>query len=218
MNPDVSSVSQGAKQVSAQVSTIPTPTNQSQPSVEMVSGVVSSLLIPAIVGAVISKLFDYFLTKRKFKRELQDNNNIDITGEWFAAWQTSVENTDNLNTERLSIVQRGQTVKMKNLEKAPENPKGGYFWEGQLQFFHGRSLMGWYMPVTTENLTSKGIVFLSYQSTKKIFYGKWVGTSYDGELSNGFVVISKERDRSMALLRDLVSKHPEKVNIIYSSL
>lgn len=201
-----------------QTSQVITPPTQSQSMTEAALNGVFSLLIPAIIGAVVAKLLDYLLAKRKFKKELEDNNNIDITGEWFAAWQTSIENIDNLNTEKLSIVQRGQTVKMKNLEKAPENPKGGYFWEGQLQFFHGRSLMGWYIPVKTENLTSKGIMFLSYQSTKKTFYGKWVGTSYDGELSNGFVVISKERDRSMAFLRDLVGKHPEKVNIIYSSL
>ncbi|MFZ3384172.1 MAG: hypothetical protein WA144_09625, partial [Candidatus Methanoperedens sp.] len=100
-----------------------------------------------LVGVIIGLLIDDIKSKRRFKQELKDNNSIDITGnDWYAAWHTSVEHTTNLNTENLSIKQKGQTVKMKNIEKSPENPKGGYLWEAQLQFFHGKTLMGWYFP------------------------------------------------------------------------
>lgn len=172
-----------------------------------------------ILGVIISRIVDRYKERVKFKQELKDNNSIDITGDdWYAAWHTSVEGIVNLNTEKLSFIQKGNTVKVKNLEKAPENPKGGYFWEGQLNFFYGKTLMGWYFPLKSENITSKGIMFLSYQSTKKLFWGKWVGSSYDGDLSNGFVVISKDRKQSLKLLHEVISKHTDKVNIIYDAL
>jgi hypothetical protein len=136
---------------------------------------ISVSLASMVIGLVIGLIIDRYKNKLRFKQELKDNNSIDITGDdWFAAWHTSVESVVNLNTEKLSIVQKGNTVKIKNLEKAPENPKGGYLWEAQLQFFYGKTLMGWYFPLKIENITSKGIMFLTYKSTKKVFWGKWV--------------------------------------------
>lgn len=172
-----------------------------------------------IVGVLIGLIIDSIKTKKKFKQELKDNDSIDITGDdWFAAWHTSVDNKINLNTEKINIIQKGGTVKMNNIEKAEENPKGGYLWEAQLQFFHGKTLMGWYFPKKEENITSKGIMFLTYQSAKKIFCGKWVGSSYDGDLSNGFVVISKDRENSLQLLKEVIKRHTDKVNIIYNAI
>lgn len=188
----------------------------------MSEALIENIVISAIftvIGLVLGLLIEYFKAQRKFRKELQDNNFIDISGgKWFAAWQTSVEQTLNLNTEELVIQQKGQTVKISNIDKSPENPKGGYKWEAQLQFFHGKTLMGWYFPLKEENITSKGIMFLNYQSAKKVFWGKWVGSNYDGDLANGFVVISKDKEQSMRLLKDVISKHTDKVNIIYDAI
>lgn len=185
----------------------------------MSESTIENILISAIftiVGLIFGLLVELIKSRQKFKKELKQNNFIDISGsKWFAAWQTSVEQTLNLNTEELIIRQKGQTVKICNVNKSLENPKGGYKWEAQLQFFHGKTLMGWYFPLREENITSKGIMFLSYQSAKKIFLGKWVGSNYDGDLANGFVVITKDKEESMRLLRDVISRHTDKVNIIY---
>lgn len=183
---------------------------------------INKFIIPAIftiAGVILGLLVDFLKTKWKFRKELKDNDSIDISGSnWFAAWQTSVDQVLNLNTEELIILQKGRTVKINNIDKSPENPKGGYKWEAQLQFFHGKTLMGWYFPLKEENITSKGIMFLNYQSAKKVFWGKWVGSNYDGDLANGFVVISKNKDESMRLLKDVISKHTDKVNIIYDAI
>lgn len=166
---------------------------------ELITNIIIALS-STFLGVIIGLFIENIKSKLKFKQELKDNNSINITGDdWFAAWHTSVENTINLNTEQLSFKQKGKTIKVRNLEKAPENPKGGYLWQAQLQFFYGKTLMGWYFPLKIENITSKGIMFLTYKSTKKVFWGKWVGSSYDGDLSNGFVVISKDRNESLKL-------------------
>ena len=177
------------------------------------------ILVAAIttaLGVAVGLFADSFRTQQRLKKELEENNNIDITGDdWFAAWQTSVELQEVLNTERLSIVQKGHSVKIKNFEKSPENPKGGYLWEGNMQFYHGKILMGWYFPVKGENLSSKGMMFFTYHSAKRVFFGKWVGSAYDGDLVNGFVVITKDRQNSMKMLTEITKKHPDKINIIY---
>lgn len=173
----------------------------------------------AFFGAVISYIIQKINENVKFKKELESNNKINITGnDWFAAWQTSVNNKEILNTENLIFEQRGGTVKIWNKEKSPENPEGGYLWEGQLQFYYGRDLLGWYFPKEEENNTSKGILFLHYHSAQKTFYGKWVGSAYDSPLSSGYVVISKERSRSLLKLKEIIKNHPNDISIISQSI
>jgi hypothetical protein len=173
----------------------------------------------AVGGAVLSLLMTLAYERYRFRQEFQANNSIDVTGgDWHAAWQTSVNGQEILNTEKILIRQKGATVKMCNREKSRENPKGGYLWEAQLQFFHGRDMMGWYFPKKEENNASKGIFFLNYNSSQKMFIGKWVGASYDGPLTNGFVVISKERASSLETLKRILSAHPSKVGIIEASI
>lgn len=173
----------------------------------------------AVFGVLLRYAFEVAREKYRFKRELEDNNFIDVTGDdWHAAWQTAVEKQVLVNTEKLCMRQKGKVVKVWNTEKSPENPKGGYRWESQLQFFQGRVLMGWYFPLKAENITSKGIMFLCYHSAKKTFYGKWVGSAYDGDLANGFMVISKDRSTSRSELDKLMTAHPDKVNVIFDSI
>jgi len=171
-------------------------------------------IIGAIVGIFLKYFYDGFSEKRKFKKELEDNDFIDVTGQWYAAWQTSVDGQQNLNTEQVEMNQKGKIIRIFNMEIAPDNPKGGYLWEGQLQFFQGRSVMGWYFPKRGQNNASRGILYMTHISQKKIFIGKWVGTAYDGELLSGFVVIGEERSSALHELKAFIDKHPQDIQLI----
>lgn len=173
----------------------------------------------AVVGVILKALYDIVMTKRRFKRELEDNNHIDVTGDWFAAWQTSVDDKELINTEHVKVEQKGKTLRMWNTSISPENPKAGYLWEGQLQFFQGKNLMGWYFPKRSENNASRGIMYLTYFSPRKRFIGKWVGTAYDGELVSGAVVIEKDGAIAARELQSFIAMHPQDVRLIgYSGL
>jgi len=166
-------------------------------------------------GFFLRLLYDVLREKYRFRKELRDNNSIDVTAsDWYAAWQTSVDNKILLNTERLSMKQKGNVVKLRNLERSPENPEGGYLWEAKMNFYHGKFLMGWYFPLSEENNTSKGIMFMTYHSASKTFYGMWVGCAYDGDLACGFVTVTKDRKKSRDKLEKIISLHPHSVNII----
>lgn len=95
-------------------------------------------LFGAIAGVVLKYIYDRIAEHLQFKKELKDNNYIDVTGEWYAAWQTSVDGSELINTEHLKIEQKGKIIKIENTERSPENPKAGYLWNGQLQFFRGK--------------------------------------------------------------------------------
>jgi hypothetical protein len=158
------------------------------------------------------------LTHRLFqsRKEARENQKIDLSGkDWFAAWEASVDGEIVINTESLSISQSGAKVYMRNNEKSPENPLGGYLWKSELVFSHGETLMGWYYPTPAENITSRGIMYFSYDSQRKLFVGKWVGKSYDGNLCQGFGCISKDREHSREGLMKLIGlakSHP--VNVL----
>lgn len=189
--------------------------------IEFISANFISFILPlvgAVVGILLRSTYEWWRDKRKFRKELINNDLIDITGDdWHAAWQTCVDGKEVINTETLVIKQVGQTVRVHNTEKSAENPEGGYLWEGQLQFFNGRHLMGWYFPKASENNSSKGIMFFSYFSQRKTLYGRWVGTAYDGDLVSGCAVISTSKARALSELDRLRAQSPDTINIISNS-
>lgn len=173
-----------------------------------------NLFLGAILGVVLDICIKSIWRIIIRKKEIADNNNINISGEWFAAWQTSVNNQQIVNTETLDIKQNGKIVIVSNCERAPENPLGGYLWKAKLQFYQGRNLMGWYFPLKSENNTSKGIMYMAYFSQRREFYGKWIGSGYDGELEVGFLVFAKTRQSAREKLEKLIQDHPHDINII----
>lgn len=177
-----------------------------------------SLVIGAILGAVfgliLNGIYAAIAKKIRIHHEVKDNDNINISGTWYAAWQTSVHGKQLLNTEELIVKQTGKTVYVENTEKSPENPDGGYLWNSTMHFYQGRYLMGWYFPKKGENLTSKGIMYMVFSSQKKLFIGQWSGTGYDGDLETGFLVFSKDRNYSLEILSATIEKYPSKINII----
>lgn len=181
----------------------------------------SDILIPAFwafIGAIFGLLVAWPLErirdKRKVGKELESIGYIDITGDWMAAWQTSVKGEVNINTEIVELKQRGKTVAIRNREKSQENPDGGYLWSGTLHFFHARELLGWYFATKEENSSNKGMYYFFYDAAKKEFIGKWVGCSYDGPLMTGFCAIAKSRARALEILQTVMAKHPQHCTII----
>ncbi len=176
--------------------------------------VIGAVFLP--IGIVVGLLVDNARRAWAERKEARENQHIDLSGtDWFAAWEASVDGNVIINTEHISISQSGSKIFMQNLERSPENPQGGYLWKGQLTFSHGESLMGWYYPRKEENITSRGIMYFSYDSQRHVFAGQWVGKSYDGNLCKGFACIAKDRDGSrtgVLKLIEMAKAHP--VNVL----
>lgn len=175
-------------------------------------------LIIAIVSAIIGFVIQYtiitivriILNHNDFK----NNGRIKVSGKWYATWQTFVENEECINTEKLKFKQRGAHITIKNTAISEDNKKGGYLWKGKLKMSYGKTLIGNYYPIKKEGNTSLGVLFFYYNSQSKIFYGKWLGCGYGGELIDGFVIISQDKEISKSTLIDVKEKHKGDISII----
>lgn len=166
-----------------------------------------------IIGVILDQVIRFIGERIRFAKELKDNSHIDASGVWYAIWQTSIGGKEKLNGEAVKIKQKGQVVKMWNTEKSSEGD-GGYFWTSQLRFLHGKSLMGWYFPKKKELNDSSGMVFYTFYAARKVFYGKWVGTAYDGNLQTGLAVIARDKEQAEHAMSSLQKIYPNKVQII----
>lgn len=171
------------------------------------------IIISSVIGFFLGLLFNFFKNFFTARKELKDNNNIDISGDWYARWQTSVNRQVICNTEKTKMKQKGRTISFSNIDKSSENPTGGYLWTANLKFYNGQTLMGWYFPKKEENITSKGIIFLTYFSQRNIFLGKWAGQGFDGPLQSGYVVIAKDPNRAKRIL-DSIQKVTKSAEIM----
>ena len=146
-----------------------------------------------------------------------DHSSIDISGDWYASWQTSVNGQEILATQPISLKQCGREIEAHNLQPSLEHPKGGYLWEAYLQLSQGRYLVGWYFALPKENNSSQGSLFFNYRSQQEIFYGKWVGASYDGDMVTGYAVIGRAQDECRGMVKEMIACNPHRMNISASS-
>ncbi len=173
-------------------------------------------VVSLVVGLLIGEGIRFARERLSIRKELKANQDISLEGtDWIALWQAAADGELAPNFENITIKQSGSQVWMWNEEASPDNPKGGYKWKGKLEFSHGETLMGKYYAAKEENSTSRGIMYFTYDASRKIFLGRWVGKAIDGPFSSGFVVITKSREDSQSrldALLDRAGKHP--VNII----
>jgi len=177
---------------------------------------VESMAVSLVAGALLAECIRISRERYSTYRELKANQNIKLGGDdWVALWQAAADGDEVLNFEDIIISQRGSQISIENKAKSPENPKGGYRWKGRMEFSHGETLMGSYYSENSENNTNRGMMYFTYDSTRQLFLGRWVGKAIDGPLCSGFVVISKNREASESNLKALMARagrHP--VNVI----
>ena len=138
------------------------------------------------------------------------DNKVNLTGKWYAAWQTTAKGSEVLNTELLTIQQKGKDVTIQNLEVSPENKLGGYLWKGKATMYNSQYLIGRYLPVDP-NVISKGSLFFKLDRVRNYLVGKWVGCNVDYEFTWGFGVIAKEKHDALVELKELckLSRYPQ---------
>lgn len=169
----------------------------------------SLTFLGTLAGFLLAVIYDQSVKFVARRRELRAAGNIALgDGEWFAAWQTSVNNKPNLNVEKVKLTQRGAYVQLSNVEVSPDNVSGGFLWRAELKLYHGKKLMGSYMPADTKERDSLGVLYYVYHSGRKILIGQWVGAALDGDLCRGYSVIARSEDSARSLLSALVRTQP----------
>ncbi len=129
-----------------------------------------------------------------------------LSGTWYAVWETSAEGQDLLSTEVIEAKQRVRKLTFTNREVSPENPHGGFMWKGNAILYDNTHILGTYRA-NDPNVLSKGTLYFQVHRNGSFMVGKWVGCNYDSDFTWGLAVLARNpkiaENKIKALLRGL---------------
>jgi hypothetical protein len=125
-----------------------------------------------------------------------------LTGRWWAAWQTWNQGKEIVATQPIEMTQEGSAIRVRALERSEENTRGGYVWAGELRAWEEHILMGWY-AAEDQNVRSRGTFFFVLHSHGTFMEGRWTGMSYDGPIITGWAAIAQTGDEAASIIERL---------------
>ena len=129
---------------------------------------------------------------------------LDLSGNWWAAWQTWKDGVPRIDTHTLEIHQNGEVLQL-DADRAVPVAEGSYRWQGELRLWDNEALIGWYHS-TDAAVRSKGTLYLSLQPHGDCAWGRWVGMSYDGPVVSGLGSIARTEELAAQVIRDHLGK------------
>jgi transcriptional regulator with XRE-family HTH domain len=134
----------------------------------------------------------------------EDMHRVDLSGDWWACWQTFKDGAEVLNPHQITMRQRGHNVEVAAATRGTPLDEGGYLWRGEMRVWDNEVLMGWY--VADEGaVRSKGVLYFVLHQHGIHMTGRWVGLSYDGPIITGWGTIARTEDEVIALMDKLHS-------------
>ena len=94
---------------------------------------------------------------------------LDLSGTWWAAWQTWKDGVPRIDTHPLEIHQNGEVLQL-DADRAVPVAEGSYRWQGELRLWDNEALIGWYHS-TDAAVRSKGTLYLSLQPARRLRLG-----------------------------------------------
>lgn len=128
---------------------------------------------------------------------------IDLTGEWWASWQTYREGQHKIATQPVHIRQEGELLHIAAQRRGLSVEEGGYLWSGELRLWDNEVLTGWY-TANDGFVRSKGTMYLVLHPHGKHMSGRWVGLGYDDTIMTGWASMGTSRAVSEEAMSRLV--------------
>ncbi|WP_329405459.1 helix-turn-helix domain-containing protein [Nocardia vinacea] len=126
---------------------------------------------------------------------------LDLSGDWWAAWQTVKDGIPRVDIHELEIKQEGAYFQFFG-DRARTVEEGSYAWRGEMRLWDSEVLMGWYRA-TDGAVRSKGVMYMALHPHGTHMMGGWVGLSYQGPSVRGWAGIARDRDLLEALMDDI---------------
>lgn len=130
---------------------------------------------------------------------------LNLTGPWWAAWQTYRDGSELITVQPVEMEQHGMTISIRAVERSEQNVQGGYLWSGELRCWDNHILMGWY-NADDPNVRNRGTFFYVLHTAGNYMEGRWVGMSYDGPIITGWATIAQARDQAESVIARLQSQ------------
>jgi transcriptional regulator with XRE-family HTH domain len=133
----------------------------------------------------------------------EDVHRVDLSGDWWACWQTWNQGREILNSHQIRMRQKGDTIDVIAVTRGTQQfDEGGYLWRGEMRLWDNEILMGWY--VADEGaVRSKGTLYFVLHQHGQQMSGRWVGLSYDGPIVTGWSAIAKTEEEALSMVSRL---------------
>lgn len=127
---------------------------------------------------------------------------VNLTGQWWASWQTSRDGVEKIASQQVEIRQEGTLLRIATITRGLSEEEGGYHWNGELRLWDNELLLGWY-AATEGTIRSKGTLYFVLHPHGLNMSGRWVGLGYDGRIMTGWATMGHTRDESEATMNRL---------------
>jgi transcriptional regulator with XRE-family HTH domain len=134
------------------------------------------------------------------------NHDLDLSGSWWAGWQTWKDGVARIDVHTLEIEQRGDLLQL-DADRALPVEGGSDRWRGELRLWDNEALLGWYRS-TDGAVRSKGTMYLALHPHGTHAWGRWVGMSYDGLVITGRGAIARTEEQAHQILEDRINDEP----------
>ena len=132
---------------------------------------------------------------------------VDLSGDWWAAWQSSRNHDDVLAVQPVQFRQRGDEIRTKALRRGRPVAEGGYLWRGELRLWDNEILIGWY-AADDGSVRSKGSLYFVLHPQGQRMTGRWVGLSWDGDTVSGLAAMARTEDDTRTVIAELIDTAP----------
>lgn len=129
----------------------------------------------------------------------------DLSGDWWAAWQSSRDRREVLAVQPVRFSQRGDVVRMRALRRGRPIAQGGYLWRGEIRLWDSEVLMGWY-AADDGSVRSKGTVYFVLHPQGQRLTGRWVGLSWDGDAVTGLASMARTEAEAGTVIGSLIEQ------------
>ena len=138
----------------------------------------------------------------------EQTHRVNLTGHWWASWQTSRSGAEKIATQEVEIKQEGSILHIATLTRGLGVEEGGYHWSGELRLWDNEILMGWYAS-NDGSIRSKGTMYFVVHPHGLSMSGRWVGLGYDDQIMTGFASMAHSREESEQAMSQLIHSDGE---------
>jgi transcriptional regulator with XRE-family HTH domain len=130
------------------------------------------------------------------------SHRINLTGDWWASWQTSKDGEEIITVQEVQFRQQTELIAVQTTTRGISVEDGGYHWRGELRLWDNEILMGWY-AAADGGVRSKGTMYFVLHPHGQTMRGRWVGISYDGKIVTGWGAMAHSEDEARAIIDEL---------------
>ncbi len=132
----------------------------------------------------------------------EPSHRVNLSGDWWAGWQTQRDGVEDIRTQQVQLNQRGEVIQAEATSRGRPVDEGGYLWRGELRLWDNEILMGWY-AAADGSVRSKGTMYFVMHPHGINMTGRWVGLTYDGLIVTGWGSMAKTEDEARRLIDKL---------------